>query len=154
MASFCCLCAGPIDPQDTHEHCITCLGLAHAEAASCESDCAHCADLPARALRTRRNIAREMIGLPSHLACKAYASAGEEASALHAMAVLQVFQAKILQSLDKGQPGGGRHEGSEGSNRLRSDGYEADRTSYRPLHWVYGRPPPSSVAYVGGPKRR
>ncbi|XP_056608266.1 uncharacterized protein LOC130425869 [Triplophysa dalaica] len=62
MASYCRLCAGPIDPQDTHEHCIACLGLAHAETAFCESDCAHCADLPARVLRTRRNIARGNIG--------------------------------------------------------------------------------------------
>ncbi|MGL4351039.1 MAG: hypothetical protein ACRCT2_10830 [Plesiomonas shigelloides] len=38
----------------------------------------------------------------AHLAGKAYASAGDAASALHAMAVLQVFQAKILQSLDSG----------------------------------------------------
>ncbi|XP_056593677.1 uncharacterized protein LOC130412904 [Triplophysa dalaica] len=62
MASYCRFCAGPIDPQDTHEHCIACLGLAHAEAAFCESDCVHCADLPARVLRTRRNIARGNIG--------------------------------------------------------------------------------------------
>ncbi|KAA0702862.1 Tetratricopeptide repeat protein 29 [Triplophysa tibetana] len=47
---------------DTHEHCIACLGPAHAEAAFCESDHAHCADLPARVLRTRRNIARGIIG--------------------------------------------------------------------------------------------
>lgn len=40
--------------------------------------------------------------LTAHLADKAYASAGEAASALHSMAVLQVFQAKLLQSLDSG----------------------------------------------------
>ncbi len=49
------------------------------------------------------------IGLPSkpcrttaHLANKAYASDGEAASALHAMAVLQVFQAKLLQTAEGG----------------------------------------------------
>lgn len=47
------------------------------------------------------------IGLPSkpcrattHLANKAYASDGKAASALHAMAVLQVFQAKLLQKAE------------------------------------------------------
>ncbi len=42
---FCRLCADPIDPLDPHEHCITCLGLAYAEAAFSESDCALCTDL-------------------------------------------------------------------------------------------------------------
>ncbi len=49
------------------------------------------------------------ISLPSkpcrttaHLANKAYASDGEAASALHAMAVLQVFQAKLLQAAEGG----------------------------------------------------
>ncbi len=40
--------------------------------------------------------------MTAHLASKAYSSAGEGASALHAMAVLQVFQAKLLQSLEGG----------------------------------------------------
>ncbi len=38
----------------------------------------------------------------AHLANKAYASDGEAASALHAMAVLQVFQAKLLQAAEGG----------------------------------------------------
>lgn len=38
--------------------------------------------------------------LTTHLADKVYTSAGEAASARHAMAVLQVFQAKVLQSID------------------------------------------------------
>lgn len=37
-----------------------------------------------------------------HLANKAYASDGEAASALHAMAVLKVFQAKLLQAAEGG----------------------------------------------------
>ncbi len=40
--------------------------------------------------------------MTAHLASKAYSSAGEGASALHAMAVFQVFQAKLLQSLEGG----------------------------------------------------
>ncbi len=38
----------------------------------------------------------------AHLANKAYASDGEAASVLHAMAVLQVFQAKLLQAAEGG----------------------------------------------------
>lgn len=40
--------------------------------------------------------------LTAHLTDKAYTSVREAASALHMMAVLQVFQAKLLQSTDSG----------------------------------------------------
>ncbi len=64
MTSYCRICAGPIEnPPDGHDHCIACLGLAHAEAALVESDCARCADLPLRVLRTRRNVARGLLGV-------------------------------------------------------------------------------------------
>ncbi len=64
MTSYCRICAGPIEnPPDGHDHCIACLGLAHAEAALEESDCAQCADLPLRVLRTRRNVARGLSGV-------------------------------------------------------------------------------------------
>ncbi len=63
MTSYCRICAGPIVPPDSHGHCIACLGLAHTEAALEESDCAHCADLPMRVLRTRRNVARGLFGV-------------------------------------------------------------------------------------------
>ncbi len=33
MATVCKICAGPIEPPDQHYHCVTCLVLAHAEAA-------------------------------------------------------------------------------------------------------------------------
>ncbi len=64
-----------------------------------------CALLPSR----RPLLRRSDINLPSkpcrttaHLANKAYASDGEAASALHVMAVLQVFQAKLLQAAEGG----------------------------------------------------
>ncbi len=64
MTSYCRICAGQIgNPLDNHSHCVACLGLAHAEAALEESDCAHCADLPLRVLRTRRNVARGLFGV-------------------------------------------------------------------------------------------
>ncbi|KAF4113460.1 hypothetical protein G5714_006005 [Onychostoma macrolepis] len=63
MATVCKICAGPIEPPDQHDHCVACLGLAHAEAALVESDCGHCADLPARVLRTRRDMIRGLFGV-------------------------------------------------------------------------------------------
>ncbi len=64
MTSYCRICAGLIgNPPDNHSHCVACLGLAHAEAALEESDCAHCADLPLRVLRTRRNVVRGLFGV-------------------------------------------------------------------------------------------
>ena len=38
------------------------------------------------------------------MAGRAYTSAGQAASALHTMAILQVFQAKLLRSLDESSP--------------------------------------------------
>ncbi len=38
------------------------------------------------------------------LAGRSYASAGQAASVLHSMAVLQVFQAKLLSSMDESEP--------------------------------------------------
>ncbi len=40
----------------------------------------------------------------SALAGRVYASAGQAASPLHSMAVLQVFQAKLLRSMDESNP--------------------------------------------------
>ncbi len=63
MTSYCRICVGPIEnPPDSHDNCIACL-LAHAEVALEESDCAQCADLPLRVLRTRRNVARGLFGV-------------------------------------------------------------------------------------------
>ncbi len=63
MATVCKICTGPIKPLDHHLHCVACLGLAHAEAALDESDCRHCADLPVRVLRARRNMVRGLFGV-------------------------------------------------------------------------------------------
>ncbi len=63
MATVCKICAGPIEPLDHHLHCVACLGPAHAEAALDESDCGHCADLPARVLRARRDMVCGLFGV-------------------------------------------------------------------------------------------
>ncbi len=60
MATVCKICAGPIEPLDHHLHCVACLGLAHAEAALDDSDCGHCAVLPAHVLRARRDMVRSL----------------------------------------------------------------------------------------------
>nr|XP_055041699.1 uncharacterized protein LOC129429202 [Misgurnus anguillicaudatus] len=61
-STTCLLCAGPLEQPDSHEHCIGCLGLAHAETALEDSTCEHCADLPIRVLKTRRAVARSLAG--------------------------------------------------------------------------------------------
>ncbi len=64
MTSYCRICTGPIEnPPDSHDHCITCLGLAHAKVALEESNCTYCADLPMCVLRTHRNVARGLFGV-------------------------------------------------------------------------------------------
>ncbi len=63
MATVCKICAGPIEPLDHHLHCVACLGLAHAEAVLDESDCGHCAVLPADVLRARRDMVRNLFGV-------------------------------------------------------------------------------------------
>ncbi len=64
MTSYCRTCVGPIENSpDNHDHCIACLGLAHAGAALEESDCTQFADLPLHGLRTRQNVARGLFGV-------------------------------------------------------------------------------------------
>ncbi|XDV32448.1 hypothetical protein PO909_003253 [Leuciscus waleckii] len=64
MATTCNLCSGPIVPPDTHLFCVTCMGLAHTEAALSDGmSCENCADLPMRALKARRDEARAAAGI-------------------------------------------------------------------------------------------
>ncbi len=75
--------------------------------------------------------------MTAHLASKAYSSAGEGASALHAMAVLQMFQAKLLQSLE------GRTASPEAVNDLQVATDFANKAQCPgdwPNHGVHGSP--------------
>ncbi len=80
----------------------------------------------------------------SALAGRSYASAGQAASALHSMAVLQVYQAKLLSA-------------SQGAEKRNGPGF-ASHQDYRPSHRkVYGQPgsaraPP--VAHADGDQGR
>ncbi len=65
-----------------------------------ETVAAHLCPAAAKTLGSDISLPSKPCRTTAHLANKAYASDGEAASALHAMAVLQVFQAKLLQAAE------------------------------------------------------
>ncbi len=67
-----------------------------------ETVTAHLCPASAKTMGSDISLPSKPSRMTAHLASKAYSSAGEGASALHAMAVFQVFQAKLLQSLEGG----------------------------------------------------
>ncbi len=67
-----------------------------------ETVAAHLCPAAAKSLGPDISLPSKPCRTTAHLANKAYASDGEAASALHAMAVLQVFQAKLLQTTEGG----------------------------------------------------
>ncbi len=67
-----------------------------------ETVVAHLCPVSAKTMGSDISLLSKPCRMTAHLASKAYSLAEEEASAMHAMAVLQVFQAKLLQSLEGG----------------------------------------------------
>ncbi len=67
-----------------------------------ETIAAHLCPAAAKTLGSDISLPSKPCRTTAHLANKAYASDGEAASALHVMAVLQVFQAKLLQAAEGG----------------------------------------------------
>lgn len=67
-----------------------------------ESVAAHLCPAAAKALGSDISLPSKLCRTTTHLANKAYAADGEVASVLHAMAVLRVFQAKLLQMAEGG----------------------------------------------------
>ncbi len=67
-----------------------------------ETVAAHLCPAAAKTLGSDISLPSKPCRTTAHLANKAYASDGEAASALHAMAVLQVFQAKLQQAAEGG----------------------------------------------------
>ncbi len=65
-----------------------------------ETVAAHLCPAAAKTLGSDISLPSKPCRTTAHLANKAYASDGEAASALHAMAVLQVFQAKLLKAVE------------------------------------------------------
>lgn len=53
-------------------------------------------------LKAGASLASRPCSLTTHIGDKVYATSGEAISALHTMAVLQVFQAQFLKFLDEG----------------------------------------------------
>ncbi len=67
-----------------------------------ETVAAHLCPAMAKTMGSDISLPSKPCRMTAHLASKAYSLAGDGASALHALAVLQVFQAKLLQSLEGG----------------------------------------------------
>lgn len=63
MATTCQICAGPIDPPDLHQFCVTFLCLADVKVALMDNTCTHCAELPVCALGSRREVAQATAGM-------------------------------------------------------------------------------------------
>ncbi|KAL0168522.1 hypothetical protein M9458_036744, partial [Cirrhinus mrigala] len=96
---------------DGHDYCLTCLGLGHAEVALMDGSCFKCGSMtisvlrsgaPAYIPRSRSSSGPAqkkptLVNNPGDL--RAYTACGEAASALHAIALLQVHQAKALKEL-------------------------------------------------------
>ncbi len=58
-------CGRYLAPRDGHEHCITCLGLAHAEAAFVDESCTHCWKITISELRSRlQSLQRSGVPVP------------------------------------------------------------------------------------------
>ncbi len=97
-------------PQSAHVHTTTQAIFSHVDGAEAhgyvrsppveETVAAHLCPAAAKTLGSDISLPSEPCRTTAHLANKAYASDGEVASALHAMAVLQVFQAKLLQAAE------------------------------------------------------
>ncbi|KAL0149460.1 hypothetical protein M9458_055248 [Cirrhinus mrigala] len=58
-------CGSFLASLDGHDHCLTCLGLEHAEAAFTDGSCVHCERMTMAALRYRRSYASRLPSLPS-----------------------------------------------------------------------------------------
>ncbi len=67
-----------------------------------ETIAAHLCPASAKTMGSDISLPSKPCRMTAHLANKAYSSAGQGASALLAMAVLQEFQAKLLQSMEGG----------------------------------------------------
>ncbi len=99
-------------PQSAHVHSATQAMFSQVDGAEAhvyvlmppvkETIAAHLCPVSAKTMDSDISLPSKPCRMTAHLANKAYSSAGQGASALHAMAVLQVFQAKLLQSMEGG----------------------------------------------------
>ncbi|XP_016101950.1 uncharacterized protein [Sinocyclocheilus grahami] len=97
-------------PQSARVHSATQATFSHVDGAEAhgyvrsppveETVAAHLCPAAAKTLGSDISLPSKPCRTTAHLANKAYVSDGEAASALHAMAVLQVFQAKLLQAAE------------------------------------------------------
>ncbi len=99
-------------PQSAHVHSNTQAIFSHVDGAEAheyvrsppveETVAAHLCPAAAKTLDSDFSLPSKPCRTTAHLANKAYASNGKAASSLHAMAVLQLFQAKLLQAAEGG----------------------------------------------------
>ncbi len=99
-------------PQSAHVHSATQAMFSQVDGAEAhvyvrmppvkETIAAHLCPASAKTMGSDISLPSKPCRMTAHLANKAYSSAGQGASALHAMAVLQVFQAKLLQAMEGG----------------------------------------------------
>ncbi|KAL0173560.1 hypothetical protein M9458_029528, partial [Cirrhinus mrigala] len=82
----------------------------------------------AAAWRNRPRLPSKACKLSSALAAKAYSAAGQAASALHAMDILQVLQAQALKQLHEGRPDKGLMQELRYGDRLHPPGDQGHRT--------------------------
>ncbi len=96
-------CGRFLSADDGHDRCLQCLGRRDAEAAFVDDSCVCCGRMSMISLRSRlTRLPSKACKLTAALAAKAYSAAGQAASALHAMAILQVHQAKALKQVHEG----------------------------------------------------
>ncbi|KAI2651906.1 ORF V: Enzymatic polyprotein [Labeo rohita] len=128
-------CGSFLASLDGHDRCLTCLGRVHAEAAFTDGTCVHCERLSMAALKSRRSFMSRHPLLSSRgksLSRQGFSAAAARhlgdiqvtmqnvpsapkalrtATALHAMATLQVYQAKVLKHLhERGSDQGAMEE--------------------------------------------
>ncbi len=104
--------------------------------------------------RNRPRLPSKACKLTAALAAKAYSAAGQAASALHAMAILQVHQAKALKQMHEGSPDPGLMQELRTATDLALRATKVTAWSLGKAIVHYGGPRAPSLAQPGGDEGR
>ena len=85
---------------------------------------------------------------------RAFAAAGQAASALHSMAVLQILQADLLRDLDERRPGSGYTDGPAQRDGSLASRHKVRCTSHRKVHGFTHRHRKAPLVDAGGYERK
>ncbi len=112
-----------------------------------ESVAAHLCPPTAIGWKAKANHPSKPCRTTSALAGRSYASAGQAASALHSMAVLQVYQAKLLSAIDESEPDPAtlRELRSATDLALQATKIEAQKASQAMRHFLPKRSSPAAA---------